>query len=76
MWGMRQMPENSPTSERNAQWKQLLLPASSKFVAVLDLAGLPALYKLENISDTKPMGSSWGFATLLSSSGLSVIKAG
>lgn len=76
MWEMRQIPENSPRSDRNAQWKQLLLPASSKFVAVLEFAGLLALYRLENISDTKPVGSSWGFATLLSSSGLSVIKAG
>lgn len=51
---MKQISENSPTLDRNAEWNQLLLPASSKFVVVLDFAGLFALYSLENISDTKP----------------------
>lgn len=76
VWGMRQIPENLPTSDRNAQWKQLLLSTSSKPVVVLDFTGIPALYRLENMSDNKPMGSSQGFATFISSSGLFVIKAG
>lgn len=73
MW---QISENAPTLDRNAQWNQLLLPASSKFVVVLDFAGLPALYRLENISGTKPMSSSCGFVTWLSSSWISGIRAG
>lgn len=71
---MRQIPENLHTSDRNAQWKQLLLSTSSKPVVFSDFAGVPAPCRLENMSDTKPMGSSWGFATFISSSGLFVIK--